>query len=111
MKILLVDDDDFLRDMYATKFTEHGDTVVGAATGQDALQHLSTDVFDVIIMDMVMPGMSGTQLLGAIRGIESAKDTKCIVLSNQGEEEDIEAMKDAGAVGYIIKKIVASGVA
>tara|TARA_B100000745_G_C20152131_1_gene394960 strand:- start:2698 stop:3063 length:366 start_codon:yes stop_codon:yes gene_type:complete len=103
MKILLVDDDAFLRDMYATKFTEAGDTVAAAQDGMKALSHLDSDTFDVIIMDMVMPGMSGVDLLGEIKKIDNAAKSKCIILSNQGEQEDIEAANSAGADGYIIK--------
>ena len=89
MKILLVDDDAFLRDMYATKFTESGDTVVGAENGPKALLLLSAETFDVVIMDMVMPGMTGTQLLQAINESALPNKPKCIVLSNQGEEANI----------------------
>lgn len=103
MKILLVDDDVFLRDMYATKFKEHGDIVTGAQDGAQALQLLSSEAFDVVVMDMVMPGMSGVELLSAIRKIEGGDKVKCIVLSNQGEESDISAAKKEGAIGYIIK--------
>lgn len=103
MKILLVDDDVFLRDMYAMKFGERGDTVVGAQSGDQAIQFLGGDTFDVIIMDMVMPGMNGIDLLKAIKNIESAKASKCIVLSNQGEESDIQGAYEQGAIGYIIK--------
>jgi len=103
MKILLVDDDVFLRDMYATKFQEYGDTVMSTQDGAQALQLLNTDIFDVIIMDMVMPGMSGIDLLLSIQNLESAKNSKCIVLSNQGEDADLDAAKKAGAIGYIIK--------
>jgi len=103
MKILLVDDDVFLRDMYATKFTEKGDIVVGAESGEEALQQLNSDKFDVVIMDMVMPGMTGIDLLAAIKNIATAQETKCIVLSNQGEDSDKEKAYAEGAVGYIIK--------
>lgn len=103
MKILLVDDDVFLRDMYATKFTEQGDIVVGAASGAEALQLVESDFFDVVLLDMVMPGMSGIDILQAIKKIDSAQKSKCIVLSNQGEEADIAAAYEQGAIGYIIK--------
>ena len=103
MKILLVDDDAFLRDMYATKFTEAGDEVQVAQDGMRALSVLETEVFDVIIMDMVMPGMSGIDLLAAIQKVDSAAKSKCIVLSNQGEQSDIDAANERGADGYIIK--------
>lgn len=103
MKILLVDDDIFLRDMYATKFSEHGDEVKGTEDGKQALTLLGTEAFDIIIMDMVMPGMSGVELLKAIKDKNIAQGAKCIVLSNQSEESDISAAYAEGAVGYIIK--------
>lgn len=103
MKILLVDDDVFLRDMYAIKFKEHGDDVVTAASGEEALQHVASEVFDVIIMDMVMPAMTGIELLMALKNVANAKNAKCIVLSNQGEDTDINLAYAQGAIGYIIK--------
>jgi len=103
MKILLVDDDAFLRDMYATKFTEQGDSVQVAHDGNQALSMISDESFDAIIMDMVMPGMSGLDLLIALQKDSSIKESKYIVLSNQGEETDIQAATEAGADGYIIK--------
>jgi len=103
MKILLVDDDVFLRDMYATKFTEAGDVVVTAQTGAQAIELAGKETYDVILMDMIMPGMSGIELLSTLKELPSGKDVKCIVLSNQGEETDVKAAYDHGAIGYIIK--------
>lgn len=103
MKILLIDDDVFLRDMYATKFKERGDSVETAQNGSEGLSLVEKENFDVIIMDMVMPGMSGVELLTLLQNNEHAKGTKCIVLSNQGEESDISEAKKHGAIGYIVK--------
>ena len=103
MKILLVDDDVFLRDMYAAKFSEKGDDVVGVEGGEDALRAVASDAYDVIIMDMVMPGMTGIDLLNALKDTPAASKTKRIVLSNQGEDSDMEKAYQSGAVGYIIK--------
>ncbi len=103
MKILLVDDDVFLRDMYATKFGELGHEVVTAETGEHALDELDKNTFDVILLDMIMPGMSGIELLSAIKEKKLTPTPKCIVLSNQGGKEEIEAAEEAGAMGYIIK--------
>lgn len=103
MKILLVDDDVFLRDMYATKFTELGHTVKTAESGDKALEELETDTFDVVLLDMIMPGMTGVELLMHIKEKELAHRPKCIVLSNQGGKEEIEAAEAAGSFGYIIK--------
>lgn len=103
MKILLIDDDVFLRDMYATKFQEHGDEVVSAKNGAEALSMITDDFFDIIILDMVMPGMSGLELLASIKKIASAQNSKCIVLSNQSEDSDIKEAYEEGAAGYIVK--------
>lgn len=103
MNILLVDDDAFLRDMYATKFGEHGHTVKVAESGERALALLGREKFDVVLLDMIMPGMSGIELLESIRKNESLVGIKCVVLSNQGEEKDIEAANELGVDGYIIK--------
>ncbi len=103
MKILLVDDDAFLRDMYATKFGEAGHTVEAAETGSDALTMLRDSKFDVVLMDVIMPGMTGVELLEHIKKEKLDYAPLCIVLSNQGEQHDIDAAFAAGAKGYIIK--------
>lgn len=103
MKILLVDDDSFLSDMYATKFTERGHDVDSVSSGDKALEYIASHVVDVVIMDMVMPGMTGVELLTNIKAKIGAEAPKCIVLSNQGEPADIQAATAAGAAGYIVK--------
>jgi two-component system alkaline phosphatase synthesis response regulator PhoP len=103
MKILLVDDDVFLRDMYATKFQEYGDEVDSAKDGSEALRMVSSNTYDVVITDMVMPGMSGTELVMRIKELAQEHIPKCLVLSNQSEEADIKNATDNGADGYLIK--------
>ncbi len=103
MKILLVDDDAFIRDMYATKFGEEGHDVQVAKTGEQALEALRGENYDVVLMDMIMPGLDGIGLLKAIKMEKVGGNPVCIVLSNQGESIEIEAAKEAGAKGYLIK--------
>ena len=104
MKILLIDDDVFLRDMYATKFTECGHIVDAAENATTALSKLQqTQDFDVILLDMIMPGLTGTELIGEIKARYPETKSKFIVLSNQGQQEDIDDAMAAGADGYIIK--------
>jgi CheY-like chemotaxis protein len=104
MKILLVDDDTFLRDMYATKFIECGHDVTPAIHASDALRILETvSDFDLMLVDMIMPGMTGVELLTELKNTMPDLSMKRIVLSNQGQDQDIEEATDAGAIGYIIK--------
>ena len=85
MKLLLVDDDAFLRDMYATKFSECSHTVEVAENPAQALLKLQQDPsFDVILLDMIMPGMSGVELMRTIMETFPQSPAKFVVLSNQG---------------------------
>ena len=104
MKILLVDDDAFLRDMYATKFAESKFNVDAVDSGVSALRKLETTTdYDIILLDMIMPGMSGVELIKTIKEKFPKVQAKCIVLSNQGQDSDIDDATAAGAIGYIIK--------
>lgn len=104
MKILIVDDDDFLRDMYASKFISCGHEVEVADGSSAVIAKLQNGSrFDLVIMDMVMPGTTGVELLKIIKCDFSENVPKCIFLSNQGQEEDINEATEAGAIGYIIK--------
>lgn len=103
MRVLLVDDDAFLRDMYETKFTQESAEVTAVSTGRDALESLKEKTFDVVITDMIMPGMSGLELFKEIRRIQPKSKMKFVVLSNQGESSDKEAAAAVGIDGYIVK--------
>ncbi len=104
MKLLLVDDDEFLRDMYAIKFNENGCDVDVADGGVSTMSKLrKRQDFDVILLDMIMPGMSGVDLIKRIKKDFPDCEAKLIVLPNQGQTEDIKEATDAGAIGYIIK--------
>jgi CheY-like chemotaxis protein len=103
-RILLVDDDAFLRDMYATKFTQSGYEVDVAESPATALRKVESEPnFDIILLDMIMPGMTGTELIANIKDKFPDIKSKCIVLSNQGQDEDVREATEAGAVGYIVK--------
>lgn len=103
-KLLLVDDDAFLRDMYAIKFGESKYDVHVAETGHQALALIEQSPdFDVVLLDMIMPGMTGTELIVEINESFPKMKAKCIVLSNQGEESDVAQAESVGADGYIIK--------
>lgn len=102
MKLLLVDDDAFLRDLYATKFSEASHEVIVAKSGEEALKTLQKTTVDVVLADVVMPGMTGCELVKQIKAGDFG-NPMCIMLSNQSEESDRKAAEEAGAIGYIVK--------
>ncbi len=104
-RIYLVDDDHFLLDMYAVKFKAAGHDVTACQGGEELLKVLKEKgAPDAILLDIIMPGMDGFQVLEAIKKEKLVPaTTKVIVLSNQGQDSDIEKAKALGAAGYIVK--------
>ncbi|HEY4489179.1 MAG TPA: response regulator [Candidatus Paceibacterota bacterium] len=103
-RIYLVDDDRFLLDMYAVKFRNAGHEVTAFQGGELALEALRKDPKpDALLLDIVMPGIDGFEVLELIKKDNLAGTAKIIVLSNQGAENDLERAKSLGADGYIIK--------
>ena len=102
--VYLIDDDSFLLDMYAIKFKECGLPVEAISDASIALEKLRQGgTPDVILVDIIMPGMSGFDFLEAVKKEGLAKNARLIVLSNQGQQEDIDKATKLGAQGYIIK--------
>ncbi len=102
--ILIVDDDKFLLDMYALKFTECGYQVEIASSGVDVIAKLSNDYRpDIILMDVVMPAMDGFELIGELKKKNLIANSTVVILSNLGQKDDIEKGMRCGAAGYIIK--------
>jgi CheY-like chemotaxis protein len=103
-KILIIDDDTFLLDMYTLKFKEQGFEVEGSPSGEEALRRLRGDnPPDVVLFDVVMPGIDGLELLDIIAKEKLVPNALLIALSNQGESMDIEEAKKRGAHEYIVK--------
>lgn len=102
IKILLVDDDKFLLDMYSLKFKKSGIDITTCSSSSQALQTIhDSDTFDVILLDIIMPSMDGLELLKKIRDEKLAQKSKIVMLTNQAD--DYEKAKALGVDGYIIK--------
>jgi CheY-like chemotaxis protein len=103
-KILVVDDDSFLLDMYVFKFNQNNFEVHAAKNGIEALEKLKNGLNpDVILMDIIMPTMDGFETLEKIAEEKLAFESIKIVLSNKGQQEDIDRGLSLGATDYIIK--------
>ncbi|PSO45522.1 MAG: hypothetical protein BRC25_02005 [Parcubacteria group bacterium SW_6_46_9] len=100
--ILLVDDDEFIRDIYSTKFSESGIDVTPAENGTAALAMLAEKDFDVVLVDMIMPEMDGAKFLEQFYENHD-QESVVIILSNQGQPEDVDKAQVFDIDGYIIK--------
>src|ERR1039458_6229219 len=89
-KIFLIDDDKFLLDMYALKFTKSGYEVKTADSTDTGLKLLRDGyVPDVMLVDIVMPGMDGLELISTLRKEKLSPNSVIIMLTNQGTPDDI----------------------
>lgn len=103
-KILFVDDDKFLLDMYALKFSKNGYDVKTADNAEAALRLLKSGfVPDIMLVDIVMPGMDGLEFVSVCEKEGLSKHSVVIMLTNQGNPEDIAKAKSSDVDGYIVK--------
>ncbi|HBC70727.1 TPA: response regulator [Candidatus Campbellbacteria bacterium] len=103
-KILIVDDDKFLLDMYTYKFKEKGFDVTQAFGSLEAYDKLKEGITpDVMLLDVVMPAMDGFELLAKIKSEKLAPNAKVVMLSNLGQPSDVEKGRSLGAKGYVVK--------
>lgn len=102
--ILLVDDDQFLLDMYAMKFSSSGCKVESTNSPDKALEMLRGGIKpNILLLDIMMPGTDGFAFLETLKKEKLADNSIIIMLTNQGQQEDIDKAMELGADGYIIK--------
>jgi two-component system, chemotaxis family, chemotaxis protein CheY len=104
--VFLVDDDKFLLEMYRKKFESSGALVDVAWGSDEALSKLRTGAKpDIILLDIIMPGMDGLELLETIRKENLSPDSVVIMLTNESSLDKIEKAKTLGIKGYIVKAV------
>jgi CheY-like chemotaxis protein len=102
-KILLVEDDPFIIDIYLTKLKEVGFEVQSSTDGEDALKKIQEDKPDLILLDIVLPKLTGLECLKQIKDSPEFKDIPIIILSNLGQKYEVEKGLKLGANKYLIK--------
>lgn len=103
IKILFIDDDNFLRKVYQAELSEHGYEVILAADGEEGLEKAQISYPDLIILDMIMPKKSGFEVLTELQNNPATQDIPVLILSNLGQKDDIKKGLDLGAVDYLVK--------
>ena len=102
-KILLVEDEDFIRELYVRQLTKEGFQVKSAIDGQSGLNFLKTEAFDLLLLDIMLPGMNGLQLLREFKTQNPNSPMITILLTNLGQEAVIKEGFELGAQAYLIK--------
>jgi DNA-binding response OmpR family regulator len=103
IKVLLVEDDTFLSNIYKTKFEMEGFSVTVSDNGEAGLSDAKKKKQDVILLDILLPKMDGFTVLEKLKTDKTVKDIPVILLTNLGQKDDVEKGLKLGAVDYLIK--------
>ncbi len=103
--ILLVEDDNFLSDIIQNHLAKAGFTVLIAETGEDAIRDATEKLPSLIILDIVLPGINGLDVMARLREHEGSKGIPFMVLTNSDEDMNLLRSKDLGAVKYMVKAL------
>jgi CheY-like chemotaxis protein len=102
-RLLLVEDDRFLRRACAASLRQRGFEVVEAVDGEEALRLVRAERFALVLLDMLMPKVGGLDVLRALRAEEATVALPVLILSNSSREQDLAEARQLGIVGYFVK--------
>ncbi len=102
-QILLVEDDPFLIDIYTQKLKESGFDLMVAKSADEVFERLREKKPDLIILDIVLPGADGWEILKKIKSNPDLNSVKVIILSNLSQQDQVERGLKLGALKYLIK--------
>ena len=102
-KILVVEDDTFLRELIVQKLDQSGYDIVEAVDGEDGVKQAKAEKPDVILLDIILPGIDGFEVLRQLKEDETLSSIPVLILSNLGQKEDIEKGMKLGAKDFLIK--------
>lgn len=102
-KILIIEDEEYLADLYKMKFEQEGFSVIIAREGDEGLALARKKSPDLVLLDLVMPGKDGYEVLEEMRSDPVTKNLRIYILSNLGQEDEVEQGKAAGADDFLVK--------
>lgn len=102
-KILIIDDDFLVSDIYSLELQKAGYTTITANNGESGLSKIQVEKPQLVLLDIVMPGLDGLQVLDRIRSNPETSQIKVLLLSNLKDENTIKSGLARGANGYLVK--------
>ena len=103
VKVLLVEDDSFLSSIVFGRLKKEGYNIRLAKDGEKALAEIEKEIPDIVLLDLIMPGIGGFEVLEQIKAEEKYKDVSVVIFSNLGQEHEIEKGKKLGADDFLVK--------
>lgn len=101
--ILIIEDDKFLRELISQKLIKEDYNVIEAVDGEEGIKKIKEEKPDLILLDLILPGIDGFEVLSKVKEDNSLREIPVIVLSNLGQRDDVEKGLKLGAVDYLIK--------
>jgi CheY-like chemotaxis protein len=101
--VLLIEDDKFLRKACEVSLRKRGLTVLTATDGEEGLAQARANNPDLILLDMLMPKLSGMETLEELKKDERTRGIPVVILSNSSVDTTVQKAKELGAVGYLVK--------
>ena len=101
--ILIIEDDKFLRELIAQKLIKEDFEVSEAVDGEEGIKKIKEEKPDLILLDLILPGIDGFEVLARMKKESTLASTPVIILSNLGQKDDVEKGLKMGAVDYLIK--------
>lgn len=102
-KILVIEDDKFLRELISQKLLREGYDIVEAVDGEKGIEGANKEKPDLVLLDLILPGIDGFEVLAKLKADPKLSNIPVIILSNLGQKTDIEKGIEMGAVDYLIK--------
>ena len=102
-KILIVEDDKFLRELMVRKLSQENFQITEAVDGEEGVRKIKEVIPDMVLLDLILPGIDGFEVLAKIKEDPSTVSVPVIVLSNLGQREDVERGMKLGAIDYLVK--------
>jgi len=102
-KVLIVEDDKFLRELINRKLQSENFETVLAVDGESGLDLIQKEMPDIALLDLILPGINGFEVLAKAKEIDKVKEIPVIVLSNLGQKDDIDKGINLGAADYLVK--------
>ena len=102
-KILIIEDDKFLRELIVKKLVKEGYEISEAVDGEEGVKKVKEEKPDLVLLDLILPGIDGFEVLSRTKEDPALSQIPVIILSNLGQKEDVERGLGLGAIDYLIK--------